>query len=220
MDTELVERIEICAERAASAVLGASAGVAAYRLLGGLVHGPWLAASAAGAAVLLSLACALALGSASPRRDRFSVSSFPLPEIDPTMTSEPVLVDADRPQVDELILTDADRLDADELVLSDADRLDADELLLSYADRLDAVPLPGSEAPLMLDDILAEIGPDSRVVRLFDRKAMPTPGQLKSRIDHHLARDAGRAGTTDASEALSEALAELRRSLRYSTPAR
>jgi hypothetical protein len=67
---------------------------------------------------------------------------------------------------------------------------------------------------LVLDDILAEIGPDSRVVRLFDRKAMPPPGQLGSRIDSHLDRRAREPAGEDASQALSDALAELRRSLR------
>jgi hypothetical protein len=78
--------------------------------------------------------------------------------------------------------------------------------------------------PLVLDDILAEIGSDARVVRLFDRNAMPapalTPGQLQSRIADHLA-DGGPLSapynppaTNDASQALSAALAELRRSLR------
>ena len=95
---------------------------------------------------------------------------------------------------DEFLLIDADRV-SDELVLTDADRLHAGEALV-------------------LDDILAEIGPDSRVVRLFDRSAMPTPGQLRSRIDRHRSQAAAPAGAPDASQALSDALAELRRSLR------
>jgi len=94
----------------------------------------------------------------------------------------------------------------DELVLGEEDRLAPDELILADADRLEPEPLE-------LDDVLAELGPDARVVRLFDRKAMPTPGQLQSRIDDHLGhRNA--ATPQDASQALSEALAELRRSLR------
>ena len=72
----------------------------------------------------------------------------------------------------------------------------------------------GAEEPLVLDDVLAELGPDSRVVRLFDPAAMPTPGQLKNRIEHHLQRGAPPAPPQDASQALHEALAELRRSLR------
>ena len=73
-------------------------------------------------------------------------------------------------------------------------------------------PATPAEEPLLLDDILTELGPDSRVVRLFDRAAMPSPGELKERIDRHL--DAGTAFTGDASQALHDALAELRRSLR------
>jgi hypothetical protein len=94
-----------------------------------------------------------------------------------------------------------------ELILTDADRLNA-ELILTEADRLD------STEPLELDDILAEIGPESRVVRLFDRKAMPTAGQLRSRINHHLEATELSHAEVDASQALSDALAELRRSLR------
>jgi hypothetical protein len=65
---------------------------------------------------------------------------------------------------------------------------------------------------LVLDDILAKLAPDSRVVRLFDKDAMPTPAQLRARIEDHL--DMGASGSADASQALHEALAELRRSLR------
>ena len=104
---------------------------------------------------------------------------------------------------DELLLTE--RVAPEELVLTDDDRLHGG-------------------APLDLDDILAEIGPDARVVRLFDRRAMPAPvtipGQLQSRIADHLRDGATRPAPSsapaalDASHALSAALAELRRSLR------
>jgi hypothetical protein len=100
---------------------------------------------------------------------------------------------------------DLEELESDELLLTE--RVN-DELVLTDADRLD------SPAPLELDDILAQIGPDSRVVRLFDRKAMPTPGQLKTQIDSHLEQAAAPHAQPDASQALSDALAELRRSLR------
>lgn len=89
-----------------------------------------------------------------------------------------------------------------------------EELLLTDADRL---PLESSEpsAELLLDDVLAQLGPDSRVVRLFDPAAMPTPGELRARIDRHLNSSNTRPAThPDASQALHEALAELRRSLR------
>lgn len=72
-------------------------------------------------------------------------------------------------------------------------------------------PAPVADEPLVLDDILAELGPDSRVVRLFDPAAMPTPGQFSARIDRHLAGES--PAPEDASQALHDALAELRRSL-------
>ena len=94
----------------------------------------------------------------------------------------------------------------------DPDRLD--ELVLTESDRI--APAAGERAPepLVLDDILAEIAPGSRVVRLFDRAAMPAPGQLNARIDRHLAGEPSSSGSADASQALYDALAELRRSLR------
>jgi len=74
-------------------------------------------------------------------------------------------------------------------------------------------PPASAEEPLVLDDILAELAPDSRVVRLFDPAAMPTPGQISARIDRHLSGDSSAAPSADASQALHDALAELRRSL-------
>ena len=58
-------------------------------------------------------------------------------------------------------VTELDEFELDELLLTE--RVD-DELVLTDADRLN------SPAPLELDDILGQIGPDSRVVRLFDRQ--------------------------------------------------
>lgn len=70
------------------------------------------------------------------------------------------------------------------------------------------------EQPLELDDVLHEIGPGARVVRLFDPAAMPSPGELRARIDRHLGNERPSAAAPDASEALIEALTQLRRSLR------
>ena len=88
------------------------------------------------------------------------------------------------------------------------------ELLLTDADRLDAGAPPTADDELVLDDVLAEIEDNSRVVRLFDAAAMPTPGQLQARIDRHLNGTNPHTASTDASEALHQALAELRRSLK------
>jgi hypothetical protein len=71
-----------------------------------------------------------------------------------------------------------------------------------------------AEEALLLDDILAELGPESRVVRLFDPAAMPTPGQLQSRIERHLDRHPSAEQSSEATQALHDALAELRRSFR------
>lgn len=96
-----------------------------------------------------------------------------------------------------------------EFKLAAVEAVALDELVLTDADRL----YPRSDEPLVLDDVLAKTSPGSRVVRLFDPSAVPTPGQLKTRIDRHLGVDAARVAPPDASQALFEALAELRRSL-------
>jgi len=88
------------------------------------------------------------------------------------------------------------------------------ELLLTDADRLDPGAQPAADDELMLDDVLAELEDNSRVVRLFDAAAMPTPGQLQARIDRHLNGTNPQTASADASEALHQALAELRRSLK------
>jgi hypothetical protein len=77
------------------------------------------------------------------------------------------------------------------------------ELVLTDADQLDDV--------LLLDDVLPGVGPDSRVVQLFDPTAMPTPGQLSERIDRHLDQQ---PAAPDASQVLFDALSELRLGLR------
>jgi len=87
--------------------------------------------------------------------------------------------------------------------------IEPDELLLTqpYAP-------PAFEQPLVLDDVLAELNPDSRVVRLFDPATMPTAGELDRRIQRHMERGGPPAPPPDASQALHDALAELRKSLR------
>jgi hypothetical protein len=89
-----------------------------------------------------------------------------------------------------------------------------DELVLTDDDRIGIVADAPDDKALVLDDVLAELGPDSRVVRLFDPAAMPTAGELKDRIDRHLHRGNGNIRLPDASQALHDALAELRHELR------
>lgn len=75
-----------------------------------------------------------------------------------------------------------------------------------------------AEEPLLLVDRLDEPPAESRVVQLFASPPLPTPGELRERIDRHLASAAGPPPSpmprVDASRALYAALAELRRSLR------
>ena len=76
------------------------------------------------------------------------------------------------------------------------------------------------DEPLLLDDPLTEPETDSRVVQMFAHLPLPTPGQLKERIDRHLATGSMHVvhefegPAPDASDALYAALADLRRSLR------
>jgi hypothetical protein len=198
MDARLIGRIESGAERGAAALFAAAVAYASYGIVVAVgFHAP-IAFCAAGVGALAYWPCRVALAAAR-RGPSFLLSDFAVQFVE---FSEPA---------EELLLTD--RLAADdELLLTE--RLATGELLLTDADRVDAT--------LVLDDILAELGPDSRVVRLFDRKAMsapPTPGQLQSRIAGHLKDGAplfappNAPTPSDASQALSAALAELRRSL-------
>ena len=191
MDARLINRIETGAAHGAAALLAGSVGFAAYTVLAAAGIATPIGLAAAGAGALAYLPCSRLLAG---RRDRgFALSDFaPRPFEFPDLPEELLLTDRVEPE--ELLLTE--RLgNADELLLTDADRVDA---------------------PLVLDDILAEMGPQSRVVRLFDRKAMasPSPGELQARIAYHLDDGAARTAPSDASQALSAALAELRRSLR------
>jgi hypothetical protein len=98
---------------------------------------------------------------------------------------------------------------------------DADhELLLDQPAEQPLLLTDMVEEAFLLDDPLIEAEPDSRVVQLFASHPIPTPGQLKDRIDRHLAGAARSSGEPlsvprpDASGALYAALDDLRRSLR------
>jgi hypothetical protein len=98
-------------------------------------------------------------------------------------------------------------IEPEEMLLTDVYRPEdeEDELVLDNI-------LPAPDAVLVLEDVLARLSEDSRVIRLFDPAAMPTPGEMKSRVDRHLQDSPVR--TADASEELHTALADLRKSLR------
>jgi hypothetical protein len=98
-------------------------------------------------------------------------------------------------------------IEPEEMLLTDVYRPvdEEDELVLDNF-------LPAPDAVLVLEDVLVRLSEDSRVIRLFDPAAMPTPGEMKSRVDRHLQESPAR--TADASEELHTALADLRKSLR------
>lgn len=89
-----------------------------------------------------------------------------------------------------------------------------DELILTLEQRLgvESWPAPAETSELLLEDVLVELQPDSRVIRLFDPAAVPTAGELHSRIERHLNQRSREH--SDAAQALNDALADLRRSLR------
>jgi hypothetical protein len=82
----------------------------------------------------------------------------------------------------------------------------------AIVDRLGSVSAHEEPKPevLELDDVLAAIEPESRVVQLFE--ANDTAGEMQARIDRHL-RSSPRE-VPDATQELHDALAALRRSLR------
>lgn len=75
-------------------------------------------------------------------------------------------------------------------------------------------PTPDGADELLLDDLLESLGPESRVIRLFQSDSIPTAGELQARIDRHIRCEPPQVPPPDATQALHDALAELRRSLR------
>lgn len=99
---------------------------------------------------------------------------------------------------------------AGELVLDQAWAEVANELDELLLDRPLVDQRSAELAELLLEDALGAPDPQSRVAQLF------APEQLRQRIDRHLAnaRAVEAADPADASDALSAALADLKRSLR------
>ena len=156
MSTGLTERIQTGVEWTASLLFGGAVGYAVYVGLDGMVSLPELAVFAVAGGIAAHFLCGLGLKANALGAPQFAVRAFDVRDIE---TTEP----------DELLLTEADRL-GDELVLTDSDLLMSELLLTEVVE-----PPAQAGDMLILDDVLAELGPESRVVRLFDRKAMPTP---------------------------------------------
>ena len=155
MQSASVIRIEKNVDRAASALFGLACGYATNLWFLGELPRPVLGAVTVAASAFAYLLSTRSLGAVHPQLPKFAVTIFDVREVEP--------------------MNSADLLPAD-----DAEKTDPVELLLT--DRVEPVHATGQE-PLLLDDVLAEPGPNSRVVRLFDPAAMATAGELKSRLD-------------------------------------
>lgn len=173
-------------ELAGALVPAGSAGIAAMLLAPSYGLAPEAALLAGfGGMFVLALAAMRAVP-AEPRR-------LALPAFEPMVLPTCVLDDAEMPHPQSFSIVD-------ELLL--------DQPLVQPAEM-------AAVAELLLDDPLPSPPVESRVVQLFAAGRMPSAGQLQQRIDRHLtAGDRLPDVTQDASDALSEALAELRRSLR------
>lgn len=176
-----VIRIEKTVERLASALFALACGYATNLWFAGQLQKPVLGAATLAAAVFAYLLGRRALGAVPPELPRLKVPIFDVRQVEP--------------------------MDCDKLLTRSAQIADPSELLLT-----DRVKKEGatSEEPLLLDDVLADPGTDSRVVRLFDPAAMPTGGPAAEAPEGEVSA----AQSHDAAQALHEALAELRRSLR------
>jgi hypothetical protein len=204
------KRLNMLVDLGSAAVLAAALGTAVYWIFSGLRFESGTTEASVSVALFSFLLTFEGMRRIDRTGDWLTLSAF-VPA--PIVAEEP----------DELVLTDIYRsvganADAGELMLTEVYRpadpiRETGELLLSHVYR------QGSEQDeLLLDDILREIGPESRVVRLFDPSRMPTAGELQENIERHLSA-AGRAAPEqnaypDDSQALHDALAELKRSLR------
>jgi hypothetical protein len=72
---------------------------------------------------------------------------------------------------------------------------------------------PEEDEALLLEDRLEIPSDDSRVIRLFDPRLLPTAGELRERIERHL-QSPSESAYPDATAELHQALADLRKSLR------
>ena len=90
--------------------------------------------------------------------------------------------------------------------------VECEELLLTeemVPDQLGA----GQSSELVLDDALARPESGSRVVQLFGPAQIANAGELRANIGGHLHIQERSSNASDATQALSDALAQLRRSL-------
>ena len=198
MQLASVMKIEKNVDRMASGLFALACGYAANLWFRGELDGPVLGVATIAAAAFAYLLSARALGAVLPELPRLAVPIFDVRDVEP-MGSDALLPAASAKLADPAELAEPTELAGPpELLLTD--RLEDEQAR--------------AEEPLLLDDVLADLGSNSRVVRLFDPSAMPSAGEPGSRIDRQFEGEASAAQSHEAAQALHEALAELRRSLR------
>lgn len=224
MQAGTVNRLEKNVDQAASVLFGVACGYSAHLM--------FAAESRLGSAVVMALAGALALvayllsfrilSSVQAEARTLPVREFRLREVEPLEADdfealEPRDIPAfDRAETRGLLPPPSDGTsETAELLLTESyapaepQAVHLEELELSVV---------VDEAPVEEQGSLSDTRPEhplaqSRVVSLFDAAAMPTPGQLGTRIDRHLQREPDAAQSAEAAQALQDALAELRRAI-------
>ena len=207
MQVETATRIETNVDRTASLLFAMAGGYAAWVALAMRVALLERGAAVVAVAAVMGLMSFRLLRAIGPGEPDLPVPIFHVRDIDEVREIEPQLLRLPAPFEARNIEFERPSLPAPAPALGEAEFRPTEELLLT--ERYEP-----AEEPLLLEDILGEIEADSRVVRLFDPAAMPTPAQLNDRIQRHLVRGAPPAPPHDASQALHDALAELRSSLR------
>ena len=234
MQAGTVTRLEKNIDQAASVLFGVACGYSGYLWLG--------AAGRLGPALVMALAAVVALATyllsfrflslVQPDARKLPVREFRLREVEPLEpddfedfeTFEPThFPPLDRANIQALLPSPSgETFEPAELLLTDsyepgeAGAPQAEPEQAPEPPELELTEMVHAETPAEQEPSPIDAEPEqpqSRVVSLFDAAAMPTPGQLGSRIDRHLQREPAAAQSAEAAQALQDALAELRRAI-------
>jgi hypothetical protein len=225
MDAALVTTIEKEADRSASALFGLACGYACYTWFASRAHEPVLGVEAVAAFVLGYLLSLRALRSIGPEQRKVPVPIFDVREVEPMAPVEGSLLGRVRPAAERPV---AERPVAEEADAVAEAPVSLDEPLVET--KAQVVEPPAIDPAEIFEDFGAadsseleltdpveakiEAAEDSRVVHLFDPASMTGPEEMMARIDRHLEGQTSAAQSAEAAQALHEALAELRRSIR------
>lgn len=235
MDAASISRIEKGVDRSASALFGLACGYAAYAWFAGRTQEPVLGLEAAAACALGYLLSLKGLSSIQPEPRRVPVPIFDVRDVEPMPAVERPALQRVRPaaerpapeveavpeapiieEVEPISETPVAREPGVETIAQAKPESQPDLVNPTELELRDPAQGGGEnpEIPFVPEADRDEVPQDGRVVHLFDPEAMPSPGEMISRIDRHLEGQASAVQSADAAEALHQALAELRRSIR------